>query len=112
MAAQSAACYMKSMKSGLDAFRDLRYTKTMISIQTKTHVGADGTLSVQVPTTLRETDVEVLLVFQPLPTPAEKSQLEASGWPPGFFEATAGAWKGEPLERAPQGEYEVRGTLE
>ncbi len=33
---------------------------------------------------------------------------DENGWPVGFFEATAGAWVGEPLERAPQGEYETR----
>jgi len=32
----------------------------------------------------------------------------AAGWPPGFFEETAGAWQGEPLERSPQGEQEQR----
>jgi hypothetical protein len=26
------------------------------------------------------------------------------GWTPGFFERTAGAWQGEPLERGYQGE--------
>lgn len=31
---------------------------------------------------------------------------------PELFEHTAGAWKGEPLERAPQGEAEQRLNLE
>ena len=29
-----------------------------------------------------------------------------SDWPPDFFEATAGAWAGEPMVREPQGDYE------
>lgn len=29
-------------------------------------------------------------------------------WPVGFFEYVVGGWQGEPLERAPQGEYEPR----
>ncbi|MGZ8217315.1 hypothetical protein [Methylomagnum sp.] len=33
-------------------------------------------------------------------------------WKPGLFERTAGAWQGEPLERAPQGEPEQRLELE
>jgi len=33
-------------------------------------------------------------------------------WPSMLFEQTAGAWKGEPLERAPQGEPEQRMELE
>ncbi len=36
----------------------------------------------------------------------------AKAWPPAFFEHTAGAWKGEPLERSPQGEQEERLELE
>jgi len=35
-----------------------------------------------------------------------------TGWPAGFFEATAGAWVGDPLERAPQGAYETRLELQ
>jgi hypothetical protein len=85
----------------------------MISITTEGHVGSDGLLTVQVPTPLRETDVEVRLVLQPVPT-HESSPSSAVltpdelGWPPGFFEETFGAWKGAPLERGPQGEYETR----
>jgi hypothetical protein len=32
-------------------------------------------------------------------------------WPEGFFEKVAGGWKGEPLERPVQGEYEQRETF-
>ena len=35
-----------------------------------------------------------------------------TGWPPGFYERTVGAWKGETLERSPQGELEQRLELE
>jgi hypothetical protein len=34
-----------------------------------------------------------------------------SGWPPGLFESTAGAWEGEPLVWEPEGEVEQRDTL-
>jgi hypothetical protein len=33
------------------------------------------------------------------------------GWPEGHFERVVGAWQGEPLERAPQGESEEREPL-
>ena len=36
----------------------------------------------------------------------------AKAWLPAFFEHTAGAWKGEPLERSPQGEQDQRLELE
>ena len=71
----------------------------MISVKTTARVGRDGTLTLAVPTPLRETDVEVMVVVQPVTLPAR-------GWPPGFFEATAGAWQGEPLERGPQGRWQ------
>ena len=77
----------------------------MISVKTTAHVGPDGTLTLAVPTPLRETDVEVMVVVQPVALPEER------GWPSGFFEATAGGWQGEPLVRGPQGEYETREAL-
>ncbi len=84
----------------------------MISVTTKAHVGPDGTLAVRVPTPLRETDVEVVLVVQSLPAANGTAPApEELGWPTGFFEATAGAWQGESLERGPQGEYEQREGL-
>ena len=40
---------------------------------------------------------------------ADARQTEAGrGWPPGYFEETAGAFAGEPLERPPQGTLEDR----
>lgn len=33
-------------------------------------------------------------------------------WPADFFEEVVGGWKGEPLERAPQGDYEQRVPLD
>jgi hypothetical protein len=38
--------------------------------------------------------------------------VDENGWPQGFFEATAGAWAGEPLVRETQGGYEQRLELE
>jgi|GEM_PF-2122251 len=44
--------------------------------------------------------------------PAQPEQLDANGWPIGFFEATAGCFQGEPLVREPQGDYEQRLALD
>ena len=33
------------------------------------------------------------------------------GWPADFFETVVGGWKGKPLERHPQGDYEKRDAL-
>lgn len=35
----------------------------------------------------------------------------AQGWPKGYFDAVVGKWKGEPLVRPPQGDYEPRDGL-
>lgn len=34
-----------------------------------------------------------------------------TGWPKGFFEDVIGGWKGEPLQRSPQGDFEPRDEL-
>ena len=87
------------------------YTVSMISVKTKAHVGPDGTLAVQVPTSLPEMDVEVTVLVQPVPAGTTPTPEEL-GWPPGFFERTFGSLRGDPLERLPQGEYEQREAIE
>ena len=77
----------------------------MQSVKLHSHIGSDGILRLNVPLDLRDTPLEVVIVIQPL-TPAQNS-----GWPPDFFEKTAGAWQGEPLVRAEQSEYETREEL-
>jgi hypothetical protein len=43
---------------------------------------------------------------------AELVQRQLGGdWPPDFFEEVVGGWKGEPLDRPPQGELEARENL-
>jgi hypothetical protein len=83
----------------------------MVSIQVRGHIGADGVLRLQVPTTLRETEVEAYVMVHPVGANGKLALPVAQGWPPGFFEATAGQWVGE-IERGEQGEYETRDTLE
>jgi hypothetical protein len=82
----------------------------MVSIQPRAHVGPDGTLSLEVPTTFREPDIEVLVMLSAVQSPAEPSDRE-SACPPGFFEKTFGSFQDEPLERLPQGNAEVREPL-
>ncbi len=42
---------------------------------------------------------------------ASRQEQDDVDWPPGFFEATAGAWAGETLVRKEQGDYEIRDEL-
>jgi hypothetical protein len=37
---------------------------------------------------------------------------QPSSWPPGFFDRTAGSLAHDPIERPPQGDYEVRDEIE
>ena len=53
----------------------------MVSIQTRGHVGSDGTLALQERTPLRNVDVDVLVVLQPM-APADAAP-EDRGWPAG-----------------------------
>ena len=79
----------------------------METITLRSRVGADGLLKLQVPVKATNTDLEVVLIVQPVAVAAE-----THGWPAGFFEEVAGGWQGEQLVREDQGQYEVREDLE
>ena len=79
----------------------------METITLHSRVGADGLLKLQVPVKLTNTDLEVVLIVQPV-APASQE----AGWPPGFFEQTYGSFRDQPLVRESQGEYEVRDDLD
>ncbi len=68
----------------------------------------DAPDTIPMPLELRHQRVEI--IFWPLEKP--EPERDANGWPVGFFEATAGCLVDDPIERAPQGEYEQRLELE
>ena len=80
----------------------------MRTIQLKSHIGTDGILNVRVPVGLIDTDVEVLLVFNP----AGEPKTSENGWPADFFEQTYGCMKDDPLVRGDQGTYEPREEIQ
>jgi len=67
----------------------------MKNIKTRSHVGRDGVLKLEIPTELTEMDIDVVVMYQPVETPARKPSPEELGWPPGFFEETAGQWQSD-----------------
>jgi hypothetical protein len=69
----------------------------------------DAPESIVIPEPFRHHRMEVILIAL---DERRTEVVDANGWPVGFFERTAGQWAGEPLERAPQGDYEVREELE
>jgi hypothetical protein len=83
----------------------------MVRIRVKTRVGPDGTLNIQVPAELRETDLEVLVVLNPIQISATGPSRE-SGWPEGYFETTFGSFRDDRLTRPPQGRPEAREPLQ
>lgn len=79
----------------------------MRSILMRSRAGSDGIVHLEVPSGLVETDVEVMVILQPITQPASGPPADLA-WSPGFFETVAGGWEGEPLARENEGEYESR----
>jgi hypothetical protein len=51
---------------------------------------------------MQESVVEVVIVVQSIPSAVEKASPEERGWPPEFFESTAGCLADDPIQRWPQ----------
>lgn len=66
-------------------------------------------IHISIPKELQHHPVEVII--RSLEETAQQ-ETDANGWPIGFFEATAGCLADDPIERAPQGDYEQRLELE
>ncbi len=76
----------------------------MQSIKVCQHIGQDGLLHLEIPTEVKNGDVEVVVVYQPM------HQAKKRQWSPEFLSAF-GSWKGE-LVRAPQEEQPERVPFE
>lgn len=79
----------------------------MQRITLHSHVGSDGILHLEVPVGLHDAGVEVTVTIQPV-TPAKAKTPEELGYPPDFFEKTAGRFQDEPLVQYPQGQLQER----
>jgi hypothetical protein len=85
-----------------------REAATMQTIQIRTQAGEDGVLHLNIPVGTPNAEYQVVLVLQSTTdTPAPKSPEEL-GWPPHFFEETAGAIEDPTFRRHEQGEFEKR----
>ena len=80
----------------------------METIKLKTYIGSDGLLKLELPTGIKNRELEVVVVMQPL----EAEAVDELGWPIGYFEETYGSMADDPIERGPQGEFETRDELE
>ena len=52
---------------------------------------------------LAREEIEVMVIYQLLEALAQAKTPEELGWPPGFFEQTAGSLQDDPIVRYPQG---------
>src|SRR5262245_37519205 len=62
----------------------------MKTVNLTTRVGSDGVLRLEVPVDVTNTELEVVLVLQPM-APAPANTPEARGWPPGYFDEVIGS---------------------
>ena len=83
----------------------------MNSIHIRALVNEEGRVEVQLPEQLHGKLLDLVVVYEPVPEGEQVEAAQPAGWPAGLYEATAGAWQGEPLLREPQGEYEKRDPL-
>lgn len=68
----------------------------MQSVTLHSHSGQDGVLKVEVPLGLINTEFEVMVIFQPVPSPRPKTLRDSAlGWPSNFFESTFGSLNDE-----------------
>ncbi len=70
----------------------------MRSIVMRSRSGPDGIVHLDVPSGLREAEVEVIVILHPI-AEFPSGQAKDLGWSPGFFESVVGGWQGEPPER-------------
>lgn len=70
----------------------------METIKLRTHIGDDGILTLELPPSMNNRAVEVVVVVQAL----EDKAVDEMGWPVGFFDRTYGALADDPIERPPQ----------
>jgi len=81
----------------------------MQSIKLKSHVGEDGVLQLQLPVGVKNTDLEIIVVFQAVKVdskPSEAKTPEELGYSREFIEVL-GSWEGE-LERPEQTPFKER----
>jgi hypothetical protein len=79
----------------------------VVTISAKGRVKEDGALDLHVITGLPETDVEILLVFEPIAGKNGEAD-RGTGWPQGYFENTFGCLRDNPIIPEPPPHFETR----
>jgi len=87
----------------------------MKTIQRIVQINEDGILTITLTTPFPNQRVEMLVVLQPLGDEVGndlQEEVDALGWPIGYFEETYGILANEPFERGDQGEFEKRESFD
>ncbi|ULB45164.1 hypothetical protein H4N54_22595, partial [Limnospira fusiformis KN01] len=69
----------------------------MQNIRLATHIGEDGILKVQMPSEVKNTELEVLVLFQATTPPRQEKATKHPKWPSDFFEKTWGSCADAPI---------------
>jgi hypothetical protein len=77
------------------------------TIETRAHTTREGVLNLSVNVGVADADVAVVVQVRPL---APTAEVDANGWPKGFFDQVAGSMPD--LHRVQQGRFEERMPLE
>lgn len=81
----------------------------MESIKLNSHVGEDGVLQLQIPVSMKNTDLEVMVIIQPASSNSTVPKAsEALGYSREFLEQVVGGWEEELLDRPTQLPYDER----
>lgn len=83
----------------------------MQTITLKARADRDGVIRLEVPTDLMGKEVEIVLVMQPVIEIPGKD-VDAMGYPIGYFEETYGSLADDPIERNQPPYPDVRDELE
>ncbi len=84
----------------------------MQSVKLKSCSNSDGVLHLDIPVGLANQELEVVVVFQTVERLSKAADPVSRGWPPGFFERTAGCIQDDSFIRYPQGEFDEREMLD
>jgi hypothetical protein len=83
----------------------------MQMIKVRSRIGSDGMLHLQMPDGIKDTDLEVIVIFQPVAPETEAQTPEDLERLPGCLDKTFGCFQDEPLVRGEQGKFEEREEL-
>ena len=72
----------------------------MKTVSLKSKIGPDGCLHVNIPTEIKEKNVDILVIYD---VSNDSNVLEVPDWPENYFTETYGCLSSDPIKRHSQG---------